>query len=255
MKNLIFPVVLSLIFYACSKKTEETKAPVRYEIKNFRVESAGGCKKDTMQCAYYEVNYPEFTGLDTAVARMLKQRIDAAVSMGNPEAEGQTMKQIGEGFIKDYEDFKNDMPDAPGGWHYTADVKVEILTDTLLSLSVQEEYYTGGAHGGYGTYFINMNPHTGAEFILDNLLKIGYNEPLTKLGEKIFRQVRAITDSTSLNENYFEFPDDKFQLNKNYGFKKEGIVFFYNSYEIAPYAAGPTEILIPYEELNDWLKK
>jgi hypothetical protein len=77
---------------------------------------------------------------------------------------------------------------------------------------------------------------------------------LTKIAEQIFRKVKEIPDTASLNENYFEFPDDTFQLNKNYGFKKEGIVFYYNNYEIAPYAAGPTDVVIAYEHLKEWLK-
>lgn len=255
IKNLFYLTALSFAFYACSKKETEKKSQLSYEIKNFRVESAGGCKADTLACAYYEVSYPEFSGLDAAVKVMLKRRIDAGVSMSNPEAEGQSMQEIGQGFVSDFEDFVTEMPEGVGGWHYSADVAVEVLSDTLLSLSVQEEYYTGGAHGGYGNYFINVNPTTGADVTLDNVLKSGYNEPLRNLGEKIFRTVREIPDTASLNENYFEFPDDQFELNQNYGFKKEGIVFFYNSYEIAPYAAGPTEVLIPYDELTAWLKK
>ena len=78
---------------------------------------------------------------------------------------------------------------------------------------------------------------------------------LTQIGDKIFRQAKQLSDTASLIDNYFEFPEDKFELNKNYGFKKEGIVFYYNNYEIAPYAAGPTEVLIPYNELKDWVKK
>lgn len=254
MKSLVYLVLFSLIFYGCSKTTEKTKSTVRYELKNFRIESASGCTSDTMQCAYYEVNYPEFTGLDTAVTQSLIKRMDAAVSMGNPEAEGETKKEIGEGFLQDYQDFKNEVTDATGGWYYHADITTETLTDTLLSLSVVEEYFTGGAHGGYGTFFINIDPRTGADFKLSNLLKPGYEEPLTKLGDKSFRKVRELPDTASFMDNYFEFPDDKFALNQNYGFTKEGIVFYYNSYEIAPYAAGPTEVLIPYEQIKDWLK-
>ena len=63
-----------------------------------------------------------------------------------------------------------------------------------------------------------------------------------------------LPDTASLNENYYEFPDDKFQLNQNYGFRKDGIVFYYNNYEIAPYAAGPTEVVIPYESVRTWIK-
>ncbi len=248
-------LTLALAVFSCDTRTEQKESPISFDIKTFRVESPGGCKADTLPCAYYEVTYPEFSGLDSAIVNLLEQRMDAAVSMGNPEAQGQSMKEIGEGFIKDFEDFNGDIPEAFGGWHYTAKISPEVLTDSLISLSINDEYYTGGAHGGSGVYFINLNPKTGKEFILDNLLKPGYQAPLTDIGNKIFRQVREVADTASLNENSFEFPEDRFELNKNYGFKKEGIVFFYNSYEIAPYAAGPTEVLIPYEDLKDLIKE
>lgn len=164
------------------------------------------------------------------------------------------MKEIAEGFIEDYLNFSSEIPDAASGWHYSAEIAVEVLTDTLLSLSTAEEFYTGGAHGGNGMYFININPVTGADFTLSNLLKPGYEGALTTLGEKIFRSVRELPDTSSLSENYFEFPDDKFALNQNYGFTTEGIVFYYNSYEIAPYASGPTRVLIPYSEIKEWVK-
>ena len=254
MKNLLCVLLFATILVSCDKKAAEKKSDVSFKMKNFRVESSSGCASDTLQCASYEVNYPEFSGLDSAVAKKIRREVDATVSMGNPEAVGKSMKQIGEEFVSDYEDFKKEMPDAPGGWYYKSDVSVDLVTDTLISLTVSEDYFTGGAHGGSGTYFINVNPVTGAEFTLDNLFKPGYIEPLTKAGEEIFRRTREVPDTASLNENYFEFPDDKFQLNQNYGFTKDGIVFYYNNYEIAPYAAGPTEVLIPYERIRGWIK-
>jgi len=254
MKDLLCVSLFAIVLVSCGKNAEEKRADASFEMKNFRVESSGGCTKDTLQCASYEVNYPVFSGLDSLVGKKLRRRIDATVSMGNPEAEGKSMKQIGEEFVSEYEHFKKEMPEGAGGWYYNADVSVEVVTDTLISLTVEEDYFTGGAHGGAGMYFININPTTGAEFTLDNLFKTGYQEPLTKIGDGIFRQVHEIPDTASLNENYFEFPDDKFQLNQNYGFKKEGIVFYYNNYEIAPYAAGPTEVLIPYDRVRAWIK-
>lgn len=248
------PVAFIIFLFSCESKTEKKETPISFELKTFRVESEGGCKADTLPCPYYEVTYPEFAGLDSSVATVITREIDASVSMGNPEADGQTMKQIGEGFIQDYQDFKTEIPDGFGGWHYTAKVAVEVQTDTLLSLSVNDEYYTGGAHGGSGVYFININPKNGQKFTLSHLFKPGYEEPLREAGNKVFRQVRELADTASFSQNSFEFPEDKFTLNKNYGFKKDGIVFFYNSYEIAPYAAGPTEVLIPYVELEQWLR-
>ena len=253
MKYAVGFLLITFIF-SCTK-TAETVTPVSFQTKTFRVESKGGCKSDTLQCAYFQVTYPEFTGLDTPVVKIVNKKIDAAVSMGNPESQGHDMKTIGEIFIQDYDDFKSEIPDAFGGWHYTANIAVEVLTDTLLSLSVNDEYYTGGAHGGSGVYFINVNPRTGAEFTLDNLLIADYQDPLTQVGDKIFRQSKQLADTSSLIDNYYEFPEDRFELNKNYGFKKEGIVFYYNNYEIAPYAAGPTEVLIPYDQIGDLIRK
>ncbi|HMG94390.1 MAG TPA: DUF3298 domain-containing protein [Chryseolinea sp.] len=254
MKDLLHVSLVAIILLSCSKKTEDTKTEASYVMKNFRVESSAGCKSDTLQCASYEVNYPEFSGLDSVVERRIRREIEATVSMGDPEAEGKSMQQIGDDFIQEYVDFNKEMPDAAGGWFYNANVSVEVLTDTLISMTVHQEYYTGGAHGGSDTYFINVNPSTGAEFTLDKLLKNGYQEPLAEIGEQVFRQVHELPDTASLNENYYEFPDDTFTLNKNYGFRKEGIVFYYNNYEIAPYAAGPTEIVIPYERIKEWLR-
>ena len=253
MKHVL-GIMFFTILFSCGTKTEEKKVPVSFETKTFRLESQGGCKSDTLQCAYFEVIYPQFAGLDSSVIKIIDTKIDAAVSMGNPESQGRSMKEIGEIFIQDFEDFKTEIPEAFGGWHYTANVSVEVLTDTLLSLSVNDEYYTGGAHGGSSVYFINLNPKTGEAFTLDNILKPGYQSALTSIGNKVFRETRQIADTASLSDHYFEFPENTFELNKNYGFKKEGIVFFYNSYDIAPYAAGPTEVLIPYEELKDLMK-
>lgn len=254
VKNLVYLSFIAVIFVSCGKKVEEKKAEVTYVMKNFRLESSAGCKSDTSQCATYEVSYPEFSGLDSVVEKRIRRNVNASVSMGNPEAVGKSMEEIGKEFVQEYEDFNKEMPDAAMAWYYNADVNVEIVTDTLISLAVQEDYFTGGAHGGAETYFINVHPRTGAEFTLDNLLKEGYQEPLTTIGEQVFRQVREIADTASLNENYFEFPDDTFQLNQNYGFKKEGIVFYYNNYEIAPYAAGPTEVVIPYDRIKEWIR-
>jgi hypothetical protein len=62
-----------------------------------------------------------------------------------------------------------------------------------------------------------------------------------------------LLDTASLLEHGFEFPRNKFKLNDNYGFTRDGIVFVFNSYEIASYAEGPTEIIIPYKKIRDWL--
>jgi hypothetical protein len=75
---------------------------------------------------------------------------------------------------------------------------------------------------------------------------------LTQLAFEDFQRQRGdAADSAGVSSEELGPP---FTLNDNYGFRKEGIVFFYNVYEIGSYAEGPTEILIPYERLEGWLK-
>lgn len=255
MKRLLLLTLGLSVFFCCQKK-EEPKAPsITYELTNFRIESEGGCSADSSQCASYEVSYPIFRGLDSAVVARLMKTIDSTVTMGNPEVIGESMASIGKRFVSDFDDFKKEMPDYGMGWYYDARVAVEVITDTLLSLSVTEEYFTGGAHGGHGRYFINLDPRTGAEFTLDNYLQPNQDEALRAIGERFFRREYELADTASLAENMFEFPDNRFELNKNYGFTRDGLLFYYNSYEIAAYAMGPSSVLIPYDSLKGLVRQ
>ena len=42
---------------------------------------------------------------------------------------------------------------------------------------------------------------------------------------------------------------DEVNPNNNFFFTAEGMVYLYNQYEIAPYAAGQIEICLPYEKV------
>ena len=39
----------------------------------------------------------------------------------------------------------------------------------------------------------------------------------------------------------------------NFYLSSEGITFYYNIYDIAPFAMGPTEVMVPYSQLKPWL--
>ena len=49
------------------------------------------------------------------------------------------------------------------------------------------------------------------------------------------------------------FEDDVFQLPQTYFFTDKGLLLYYNVYEIASYADGPKELLIPYTEAVPYL--
>jgi hypothetical protein len=240
------------VLCSCSGTRTEERAALEYEMKTFRIESKGGCDREERPCASFEVTYPVFQGLSSAVSESLMDYVNNAIAYDNPETGGYSIEQMGEQFVGDFERFQNDFPDNGMGWYFKTVFDVNIASDTLISLSASSEYFTGGAHGGYTVYFVNLNPITGEDVTLHSVLKPGFEKVLNSEGEKSFRQVRGFAEDVDPAEEGFGFSGGNFAVNDNYGFTAEGIVFFFNSYEIAAYALGPTKIVGPWEALGEW---
>lgn len=241
-----FALIITVLA-ACSQLKE--KPVVDFVMKDFKAESSPNCKGDST-CVLFEVQYPEFLGLDTAVRKAITDRVNYILngSTGEPVS----LDQMANELIKDYEDFRKDMPEFDLGWYFRGKVKVLISSDTLISLQVDTDEFTGAAHSTYTTHFVNVEPKTGTAFLLDAMLRPGYQEELGRLGrEELRNQLElAQNDSLPLPEGEEGFPE----LTDNYGFRKEGIVFFFNDYMAGAMADGSTEIIIPYEKLRDWMK-
>jgi len=251
MNRLFLGAILTGITVSCSQLAKKEEAKTNFEIKSFHTESKG-CKADSTGCATFDFNYPVFPQLDSAVQKILNERLNVALS--SSEKEFESVEEQGKNFIEDFEKTKAEIPDVSLDWYFKADAKVLIISDSLISVQADVDMFMGGAHGMYSTSYVNIDARTGALYLIDSFLKPGYQEYLNELGEEEFRREHDLSDTTSLEEAGFSFPEDKFKLNENYGFRKEGIVFTYNSYEVAAYAVGPTEIIIPYERLRGWFK-
>jgi hypothetical protein len=240
--------VIAIFVAGCtSLKKEEVLAP--FKMETVKIESEGGCTSDTIACASFDVVYPSFPEMNEKVKSELQRLINNTV-----EGKGNTLEQKGQDFISDFKKFQAEMPDNELGWSSSTDVSVLVYSDSLISLQVESDLFTGGAHGSHLVRYINIDPATGRPFLLDSFLRPGYAEFLREAGEIEFRNEHELNPGVSLEEAGFSFPNNQFSLNENYGFRKEGIVFFYNGYEVAAYAEGPTEIIIPYEKLAGWYK-
>jgi hypothetical protein len=238
-------VLVAAIATACSQLRENPE--LAFEMTTFRAESSPGCVADTAACASFNVTYPVFNGLDTSVQVSINERIAGQLASA-PGGMPRTFQGLADDFVADFNSFATENPEFGFGWYYDTNVSVLIASDTLVSLQVDTETFTGGAHGSYTTRFVNVEPMTGTSFLLGALLKDGYEDELSRLAYEDYTRQRD-TDSVDPSAN-----EGQFELNDNYGFRKEGIVFFFNAYELGSYAEGPTEILIPYEELRGWFR-
>ncbi|NJM64564.1 MAG: DUF3298 and DUF4163 domain-containing protein [Acaryochloris sp. RU_4_1] len=156
-------------------------------------------------------------------------------------------------FIQQYRSAIREFPQQ-GVWADEKQVDVISNRANLLSLQYSHYWYTGGAHPNSSRTYWNFNPQTGKPIRLSDLLVKGYAPKLNTIAEKHFRQVRKLAANESLNRAGFWFEKDQFQVNTNFVISPQGLIFFFNPYEIAPYASGSTEIQIPYTEFQNLIK-
>ena len=129
---------------------------------------------------------------------------------------------------------------------------VQLYTGHLLVYRIDYNEYTGGAHGIYMSTFLNLDLRTLAPIRLDNLFVGDYKEQLTDL---LWNQLMAdnkVATRQELEDMGYATTGD-LTPTENFYLSKEGITFYYNVYDIAPYVMGPVKITLPYEMMQHLL--
>ena len=123
----------------------------------------------------------------------------------------------------------------------------------ILSYCVERYVYTGGAHGSNFRQFVNYNLQTGEQIDEEQLFAENYQEPLTQL---LLQYMVEQNDEIALIQDLQEagYNVDDIHPNDNFYLAEEGITYVFNPYDIAPYALGETDILIPWSALQNILK-
>lgn len=123
----------------------------------------------------------------------------------------------------------------------------------LLVYRIDYNEYTGGAHGIYMATFLNMDLHTLSPVRLDDLFANDYKEALTDL---LWNQLMADNKVTTRQEleDIGYATTGELVPTENFYLTHQGITFYYNVYDIAPYVMGPIEITLPYEIMQHLLK-
>jgi hypothetical protein len=154
-------------------------------------------------------------------------------------------------FINSYvQDVKDGGMDFP--WFLDITGTIEYFNPQIISYSLSHGVYTGGAHPNSFTAFYNFDPNTGKAFTLTDLFGKYNTEKLDRLLDKIYRKENDIPVKADLQKHGLFV--EKITANNNFAVTKDGMIFYYNQYEIAPYSAGPIEIQVTYKELKDIIK-
>jgi len=152
-------------------------------------------------------------------------------------------------FLEGYGTFKDDSPSSAQIW--TLDRKVEVVAapEGIVSLRATSHMYSGGAHGLSTTTLASFDAKNGQRLGVPDLLVYGFREDLTAIAEQAFRAARDIATDADLAEAGFRFEGESFYLSENVAVTKDGLLFYFNPYEIAAHALGPTEFSLTREEI------
>ena len=249
-------ITLSFAFASCqwgvpSKNKDTTSTDtLAYTYKTIHERAADCGSKPDSACTVVRVKYPVFVGqkrLNDSVTRKLTSLF---ATDGKPDS---SIELMSKNFLKAYADFKKTDPRTEMFYELNSYAKVLLQDSSFATLELGGYTYQGGAHGGSATFFINWDTKANKDLVLDDIFNIGYQDKLKKIGETIFRKDEKLSDTASLANDYF-FKDDKFALNDNFLITPLGLKFFYNQYEIKPYAAGTTTLLIPYSQIKSLLR-
>ena len=126
---------------------------------------------------------------------------------------------------------------------------VETYMGMLLTYRTYKNEYSGGPHGMYTTEFTNLNLNTLQPILLDELFAEDYQETLTELLWYQLALDNGVETRDELEEMGYATTGE-LAPTENFYISEDGITFYYNVYEIAPYSMGPTQITLSYDMLE-----
>lgn len=158
-----------------------------------------------------------------------------------------------EGYAADIEGFSDDF-DEDDAWMFDFEYsRTGRFGDACKSRHLQTynatyNEYTGGAHGLYSVVSDVYDLTTGEIISEDDLFASGFQPGIGKLLAAALETYLADNDADQ--EVIFSSPEP----NGNFSVSATHVTWIYNPYEIAPYALGPIELSVSWDDLKPFLK-
>ncbi|WP_181306753.1 DUF3298 and DUF4163 domain-containing protein [Rufibacter sp. XAAS-G3-1] len=216
------------------------------------------CQADT--CAKVDLQYLRAEGKPAPLRDSLNQYIRRYLLRqqltNNPDADltqpGNAAELVTDEFLRQYATSREEFPDASTntGWQLSISSEVLYQTPALVSLKMQAVGYSGGAHG-YAVTSLQSFDSTGHALRLADMATD--TVALKKLVEQEFRKVRELA-TASFEQQGFYTQAGKLPFPQNAALTAQGLRLYYNAYEVNAYAFGPTELLLPYPQLQRLLR-
>ena len=254
-RNFIRLFLLMLVFTGCKKDKEEKEVQrqiaLRFEKESLVKKAGENCDTAEYDCSIIVLNVVRAEGapgVSENINRNLDEHIIKLISTQENSATS-NLEELSEEFLADYRTAAENFSEEPP-WEAYVDQKVYLRSDSLISVGVTTEIFSGGAHGYKTLTFLNFDPTTGKILSKNDI----FERDFTSFVEQKFREEQGIPKDENINSTGFWFKNETFSLPENIGFSDEKVILVYNSYEIAPYAAGDIVMEIPLEEVRPFIR-
>lgn len=157
-------------------------------------------------------------------------------------------------FFDQYVSMNKDLADRVESlnWERSQQMRVLLNGHGLLCLEKASYAYTGGAHGLARMQYLLIDIEKQRPIDLPSVFDNDKLHELIALMNKKVREQYEIDDGVGLQE--FGLFVDEMPLTDNIYLEPQGIGFYYNHYDIGPYAMGHTHLFFSFDELFHLLK-
>ena len=261
MKYCLTIMLSVLLLTSCKKDKEETTeaTPTEKSTAALAFENKVYSKKTDLPGkeprTYVDISVPDAVGMpvaDDTINNKIFRTVRSIVYFGEKPTDAKSYDELMTSFIQSYEELAKKFPDDAMSWEAKIKATVDYKTDSIIDIKLHHYTFTGGAHGYEGDRSLLFNAKTGRSLEYADIFKD--EKAFTAFAEKKFRAKYKVPQGKSINATGLMFENDKFALPQNIFFKENGLLLYYNAYEVAAYAEQQKEILIPYSEADAFLK-
>ena len=203
-----------------SKQIKESNKKLRYEIAAQYPQITGGAN-------------PNFEKFNQAARALVNKEVSDFRKGMQPEGEE-----------------AEPLPDESGGSDLSVSYTVALAQDDLVSVKFDvSNYEAGAAHPNPYSHVLNYDLKNGKQLKLSDLFKPGGK----------FLQTIATYCIADLKKQQKDLPVDQIEEGAaaksdnytNWTITRRGLGITFDAYQVAPYAAGPQFVLVPYSNLKD----
>ncbi len=148
---------------------------------------------------------------------------------------------------------KVDLDDCSYVADHSFSMYIETCEEDIICVSFITNVDYGGAHGVYGVRYIVFDAKTGERVDnVEKMLEKDYRKKWIELGKIQLLNDNGLGADAKLAEA--GFLENDFDLSANWFITPDGVGYSYNPYEIAAYALGDVQFLLPWEKIKGDIK-